>query len=481
MLANQFVLSPERPWRRTSDRTATVTQLSGDTDLLTVHALAPERYPVLLESSGGSAELGRFDILMAFPGEKLVLDPDWALLGPWARRGDNDFLRTLDRWWRAEVNIGVPAGTHLPFHGGWFLFLAYELGQQVERGSGLASHPDSPVAMAVRIPAAVIRDRLQGEIFVVTEPGCDDLLAAILTDLEAVRLGHAGRPGSPARLVREGSIEEGDPQAFLDGVRRVREHISAGNVYQSNISREWHAELQPGAVPWMLYERLRQTNPAPFGGVAMLGSATLVSSSPERLVRVRAGRIETRPIAGTRPRLGRDEDQDLLRHELLGNPKERAEHVMLIDLERNDLGRICEAGTVGVDEFMTVESYAHVHHIVSSVVGTLRPLTGPGDVLRAVFPGGTITGCPKIRCMQIIREVERRPRGPYTGAIGYLNHDLSCDFNILIRTMVVANGRLTFAAGSGIVADSDPQLELGETRSKAKGMLLSLDAAIPAA
>jgi anthranilate synthase component 1 len=179
--------------------------------------------------------------------------------------------------------------------------------------------------------------------------------------------------------------------------------------------------------------------------------------------------------------LGQDEEEGSQRRELLANPKERAEHIMLIDLERNDLGRICEPGTVRVDEFMTIESYAHVHHIVSNVVGTLRAGTGPGEVLRAVFPGGTITGCPKVRCMQVIREVEHRSRGPYTGAIGYLNHDMSCDFNILIRSMVVTDRCLTFAAGSGIVADSDPQRELGETGSKAKGILLALDGASSAA
>ena len=147
---------------------------------------------------------------------------------------------------------------------------------------------------------------------------------------------------------------------------------------------------------------------------------------------------------------------------------------MLIDLERNDLGRVCRAGSIRVDEFMGVESYAHVHHIVSNVSGELRPGTRPGDVLRAVFPGGTITGCPKVRCMSIIRELEGRPRGAYTGAMGYLNHDGSCDFNILIRTIMLHGREFSFNAGSGIVADSDPERELEETRAKAKGMLLSL-------
>jgi anthranilate synthase component 1 len=230
----------------------------------------------------------------------------------------------------------------------------------------------------------------------------------------------------------------------------------------------------------MLYERLRRTNPGPFSGLALVGGAAILSSSPERLLRVSDGRVETRPIAGTRPR-AQTQDPDLARRfELIASAKERAEHVMLIDLERNDLGRICQPGTVRVDELMTVESYAHVHHIVSNVSGELRPGARPGEVLRAVFPGGTITGCPKVRCMSIIRELECRPRGPYCGAMGYLNRDGSSDFNILIRTMTLAGDSLRLDAGAGIVADSVPESELEETRAKAKGMLLSLhDQAAP--
>jgi anthranilate synthase component 1 len=224
----------------------------------------------------------------------------------------------------------------------------------------------------------------------------------------------------------------------------------------------------------MLYQRLRTANPAPFAGLAVIDGTVILSSSPERLLRIRGGRAETRPIAGTRPRAAPG-DVDLARRlELIANAKERAEHVMLLDLERNDLGRVCRAGSIRVDEFMALESYTHVHHIVSGVSGELRPGTPPGDVLRAVFPGGTITGCPKVRCMQIIRELEGRPRGAYTGAMGYVNHDGSCDFNILIRTIVLQDDQFHFSAGSGIVADSDPARELDETRAKARGMLLSL-------
>jgi anthranilate synthase component 1 len=207
----------------------------------------------------------------------------------------------------------------------------------------------------------------------------------------------------------------------------------------------------------------------------------LMSSSPERLLAVRAGTVSTRPIAGTRPRgLTAESDAQVI-DSLLANEKERAEHVMLIDLERNDLGRVCAPGSVRVDEYMTVETYAHVHHIVSNVSGRLAEHVSPVDVIRALFPGGTITGCPKVRCMEIIAELEATARGAYTGSIGYLNRDGSCDLNILIRTLTAdvspSGPTLSFRAGAGIVADSDSAQELAETRAKAKGMLRALDAA----
>jgi anthranilate synthase component 1 len=201
----------------------------------------------------------------------------------------------------------------------------------------------------------------------------------------------------------------------------------------------------------------------------------VLSSSPERLLSVRGDLVETRPIAGTRPR-GADAAADaVLEQELIAHPKERAEHVMLIDLERNDLGRICRPGTVEVNEMMVLESYAHVHHIVSNVRGKLAEGVGPGAAIRAVFPGGTITGCPKVRCMEIIHELEAGPRSAYTGSMGWLATDGALDLNILIRTMEMSPGEVRFRAGAGIVFDSVPEAELAETRAKAKGLLLALE------
>jgi len=218
--------------------------------------------------------------------------------------------------------------------------------------------------------------------------------------------------------------------------------------------------------------------PSPFAALLRFEDFALLSSSPERLLSIRGNTVATRPIAGTRPRgASAQADAELIRS-LLDNEKERAEHVMLIDLERNDLGRVCAAGSVRVDEYMSVESYAHVHHIVSNVSGLLRNDVSPVGVIRALFPGGTITGCPKVRCMEIIAELEAGGRGAYTGSIGYVNRDGSCDLNILIRTITAQANRFTFRAGAGIVADSKPAQELAETRAKAEGLLRAF--AVPA-
>jgi anthranilate synthase component 1 len=238
------------------------------------------------------------------------------------------------------------------------------------------------------------------------------------------------------------------------------------------LSREWLLESQLSALE--IFDRLAVNNPSPIAGSAHWDGSWIISSSPERLLSLHHGVASTRPIAGTRPR-GANQDLDRrLSAELIAHPKERAEHVMLIDLERTDLGRICEAGSVDVVEMMVVESYAHVHHIVSNVRGRLRRDVTPAGAIRAVFPGGTITGCPKVRCMQIISELENTARGAYTGSFGYLNRDGSMDLNILIRTLVKNRDSLRFRAGAGIVADSDPDAELAETRAKAKGLLEAL-------
>jgi anthranilate synthase component 1 len=440
-------------------------------DLLALHEANPGRYPHLLESAADGPPQARYDILFAFPGETLALDPDRQLRRDGVELADGDFLAAFERDWRALTL--PPQRAHLPFTGGWFVFLGYELAEHIEPVlRGLPREHLLPRAVATRFPAAVIRDRARRRTHAVCEPQqAAELLPLMLADLE-----RAAAPSAAPAAPRV-EIAEEDGQRFLGGVARVLEYIRAGDVFQVNLSRAWQATLDPEVTNAALYRRLRTANPAPFAALMQLDpQRAVISSSPERLVCVRGRRISTRPIAGTWPRAA-DPGQDREAIAALrGHPKEQAEHVMLLDLERNDLGRLCRPGSVRVSEFMTVESYRHVHHLVSEVGGELRPAIGPVEIIRAVFPGGTITGCPKLRCMQIIAELEGAGRGAYTGSLGYINRDGSMDLNILIRTMVRAGRSVHLRAGAGIVADSLPERELAETRAKAHGLLAALAA-----
>jgi para-aminobenzoate synthetase component 1 len=258
-------------------------------------------------------------------------------------------------------------------------------------------------------------------------------------------------------------------EKFLEMVCRVKEYIANGDIYQANISQRFTAKTQE--TGWNIYKRLCEINPSPFAGYMNLKGLEIISSSPERLVRIEGDRIETRPIAGTYPR-GKTVTEDIeLAGNLLLNTKERAEHIMLVDLERNDLGRVCEYGTVEVDENMALESYSHVHHIVSNVSGKIKKGISQMDVLKAVFPGGTITGCPKIRCMQIIEELEPARRNIYTGCMGWIGYNGNMDLNIAIRTILKKDNKVYFNVGAGIVADSVPEREYNETLHKAGAIL----------
>ncbi|WP_149194955.1 aminodeoxychorismate synthase component I [Luteimonas suaedae] len=440
--------------------------LPPDTDLLAVHRLAPARYPLLLQSVAHGTAQARWDLLLLASGPSLRLDAFGITRDAEGSTVDGGFLDALDARWRA---LRLPREEpRWPFRGGWALFLGYELAEQVEPVLRLPAAAGAlPVACALRCPAAILRDHATGECVALAERGHEALLEWIVADADA---GDAS-PSPPWRAPR--TLHEDDADAFVAGVARILGYLAAGDVFQVNLSRAWQAHFDAPPDPAALYARLRTVSPAPFSGLFADAGCSVVSASPERLVSVRGDLVETRPIAGTRPRLEGDDDAARVR-ELAGHPKERAEHVMLVDLERNDLGRVCVPGSVEVDELMTVESYAQVHHIVSNVRGRLRAGATPGEVIAAVFPGGTITGCPKVRCMQIIAELEASGRGAYTGAMGWLNRDGDLDLNILIRSAEVEGDVLRFRTGAGIVADSDPLRELEETRAKARGMLRAL-------
>ena len=267
------------------------------------------------------------------------------------------------------------------------------------------------------------------------------------------------RPGRPP-------VADRQREPFLQAVRRAQEYIAAGDIYQVNLSQRFQCAVTADAPA--IYLALRETNPAPYAAYLDIGDAQILSSSPECFLKISGRQVTTRPIKGTRPRSADPA-------ELLRSPKDNAELLMITDLERNDLGKVCEFGSVRVTELRRVETYATVHHLVSTVTGTLRADVSHLDCVRACFPGGSITGAPKIRAMEIIDELEPVARGVYCGAIGYFGPGGESQFNIAIRTVVVKDGRATFHAGAGIVADSDPQAEYEETLAKAQGIFHALD------
>jgi para-aminobenzoate synthetase component 1 len=264
-----------------------------------------------------------------------------------------------------------------------------------------------------------------------------------------------------------------DRTGYEAAVERVVEYIRAGDCYQVNLSQRLLAPLREH--PLDLYSRLRALNPAPFAGYFDLGEFQVLSASPERFLRVENGEVETRPIKGTRPRGRTPEEDAALAAELAASPKDRAENVMIVDLLRNDLGRVCEFGSVRVPRVCEVETFRYVHHLVSEVRGKLRPACGPLDLLWAAFPGGSVTGAPKVRAMEIIAELEPTARGPYCGSVGFIGFDGTMDTNILIRTFTAGRGWVQFPVGGGIVADSDPRREYEETLHKAAGLLRALE------
>ena len=472
------------------------------------HQFFPDKYPFLLSSTSqvttDKAQDSFFDILFIEPESYLKLTEQLTIesnLSLFDELNSNDFLAVFNQWFLAEQkNSTIDTGVQnddviLPFKGGWFVFLAYELAQQVEPTLNLPlTERYLPVAYAARVKKALVYEHRQDKFFFVTEPDMDhhQALEELLNDSKQI-FGRLVEKKSDSILVKT-PVEEKVEQ-FINSVSRIKQYIKDGDVFQVNLSRQWLSEYYHdnkkqavndsdyASTVASLYKKLSSANPAPFSGLACFKTdnsvSAIISSSPERLLKIKNNVLESRPIAGTHPRGDSAEEDERLINELHSHPKEQAEHIMLIDLIRNDLGRVCQPGSVRVDELMVNETYAHVHHIVSNVIGTLQSGKTPADAIRAMFPGGTITGCPKIRCMEIIAELEQLSRGAYTGSMGYINLDGSMDLNILIRSMVfqqidVDDGykqKLSFRAGAGLVFDSIANKELQETRAKAKGLL----------
>ncbi|MCF6262528.1 MAG: aminodeoxychorismate synthase component I [Xanthomonadales bacterium] len=445
-------------------------------DLTGLHRQNPEKYPHYLSSAADSVlnhPNERFSMLFLARGETLELSTNGQLHGPDELISANkSFLSALDDWFQ-HLKVAFDSADSLPFYGGWFVFLGYEIAAEVEPVLDLpdcvnpTETSEFPVAFAQRCPAAIIIDHNQGNAWLVAEK--PELLEEMQADLVST-------DNSPqVNQLPDFTLCVDPDERYLAAVASAIEYIHAGDVFQVNLSRAWNIQAQQNIPePMAILEALQTNNPAPFAGLSIYRQQAIISSSPERLLEINGPLVQARPIAGTRPRSSSAADDKALLEELINHPKERSEHIMLIDLVRNDLGRVCETGSVQVDELMVVEQHPHVHHIVSNIRGKLKPVYSPIDAIRAIFPGGTITGCPKVRCMQIIAELEHAGRGVYTGSMGYLSRNGNLDMNILIRSLFQQGKKLVFRTGGGIVADSEPEAELRETEAKAKGLLLAL-------
>ncbi|MDP9023202.1 MAG: anthranilate synthase component I [Actinomycetota bacterium] len=454
---------------------------------LSVYAKLSGRGPsFLLESAEHGERWGRYSFVGLEPF--LILrgrdgTVSWEGGVPPAGRDATGPLDALDKVTRALTGPAIPGLP--PLHSGAVGYIGWEAVREIERVP-ITGRDDLHIPDVVMLfPRHVVAiDHLLQKLTVVTnvvigdDPGAQYDQACGMAD-ELVALLGAATPSTLADPPSTEPVEDAQsnltPGQYEAMVARAKEHIAAGDVFQVVPSQRFGVPTRASAFD--VYRMLRVINPSPYLFLFDLDELHIVGSSPEALVRVEGRRAETWPIAGTRPRGSTLEEDRRLERELLASDKERAEHVMLVDLGRNDLGRVCEVGTVSVDELMVVERYSHVMHLVSRVTGTLRADVTPVDVLRAVFPAGTVSGAPKVRAMEIIDELEPTRRGAYAGAIGYVDLSGNVDTCIALRTLVLRDGVAYAQAGAGVVADSDPRAEEAETRSKAMALLTAVRAA----
>jgi anthranilate synthase component 1 len=432
----------------------------------------------LFESAEGGEHWGRYSII-GFDPDTVAYEQDESLHLR-RRDGSRETMAGGDilAWLRSTV-IARPAveAEGLPFSGGAVGYFAYDIVHRFEPTGRTVEASGEPVAAFMIIDRFVVFDSLRGVMHLcVLSDGDADAVASQLDGIEKA-LDSAPRP-APLRPDAAGRTEMHPkahmrPDQYEAMVTKAKEYILAGDIFQVVLSQRFSAELS--CDPLLVYRAVRHINPSPYLFYLQMDDAVLVGSSPEILVRKSGNRAIVRPIAGTRPR-GKTEEEDLrLEKELLADTKELAEHVMLVDLGRNDLGRVCEYGSVAVHESMTIERYSHVMHIVSEVEGQLRPDVDAIDLLAATFPAGTVSGAPKVRAMQIIEELESEDRGAYAGCVGYISFGgTHMDTAITIRTAVIRQGRISVQAGAGIVADSDPASEHRECVNKAMALFRSI-------
>ena len=461
-------------------------QLAADfeTPLSAYVKIRDNKHAFLLESAESTDASGRWSILGSGPRTVFTTRGDQLEINDRGRREtvtiEGDLLAELER--RMDGYQPVVHGDPPPFWGGLVGYLAYDAVRQFEPTIGPSPPDDLGVPDSVFLLAETLLmfDHRLRRLLVVANAFIDEFAdpADAYADAQARIAAMAEMLERPLHVPALDGLADIDPpeaasntsrERFEEAVLQGKEYIAAGDIFQFVPSQRFETPFENSAVD--LYRALRHINPSPYMFILELGGFSLVGSSPEVHVRAIEGRIDIRPIAGTRWRGKTPEEDQELAEDLLADPKERAEHLMLVDLARNDVGRIAKYGSVQVDDFMIIERYSHVMHIVSNVSGRLEPGHSSYDVLRATFPAGTVSGAPKIRAMQIINQLEQNRRGAYAGAVGYFGWDGAHDSCITLRTCLLKDGKAYVQAGAGVVADSDPTYEYNETVNKAKGML----------
>ena len=437
----------------------------------------PQDMAVLLESPVTSAtNLTRYSICAGSPriidGESQLWTPPVGEILP--------FLRTLLH--NQKQNLGVNVPPSIPFTGGWLGWLGYDLAWEIEQLPQINTDPlPFPVSCWYEPASFAVLDHQEQSLWLAASQGFElDFMQHQLEQAEPYKIQkslpniHRNNPEVYHLQLSQNEYEK--------IVEKAQKYIYAGDIFQANLSLRFEASTDCDS--WSIYQALQQINPSPFASYWQTPWGDIISCSPERLVQLLGDKVDTRPIAGTRPRGLTSLQDEQLAQDLVENVKEIAEHIMLVDLERNDIGRVCEWGSVQVNEFLTIERYSHVMHLVSNVIGTLREDCDAIDLIRAVFPGGTITGCPKVRCLEIIEELEPVKRSLFYGSCGYLDWRGNLDLNILIRTLLYAKksdgssgGVVWGQVGAGIVADSDPEREWLESLQKAQAQLSALQLA----